>query len=219
MKASGRRQGRTGQDLCDWLLLDAEAQRRKVARQLHDSAGQTLAASAMTLALVDRERDVLTPAAQKALDGALQLLKDCAVELSELSRALCPPMLGEGGLTGALRGLARRLGESRLRLRVDPFPPLGPAVEVAAYRFVDEALAGAFTETTPVLGQASLVADSLTVRLTGNSRNEDDLAMPLMRLRQRSRLAHGQLRVTREGERLTLQARLPAPLPTTTSPG
>ena len=210
MKAPGRRQGGgTRQDLCDWLVHDRDEQRRKLARRIHDSAGQTLAASAMNLALVERERAALTPAARQALDEALQMLKDSALEVSEVSRALWPPMLGEGGLTAALRGLARRLGETRLQLQVDPFPTLPAAIEVAAYHLVDEAL-WAFTTTAPVVGQVSLGADTLNLRLSGVGQGDAELVLPLQRLRHRSGTVSGQLRVTRADERLTLQARLPA---------
>jgi signal transduction histidine kinase len=113
------------------LLRAQEDERRRIARELHDEAGQALTAVKIELDL-DGHRD-----AGEKVGRALAQVRD-------LSNLLRPSALDDLGLTAALRALAADVSE-RSRIKVDldietggrTFPP---EIEVVLYRVVQEAL-------------------------------------------------------------------------------
>ena len=125
------------------LRLQDEA-RRKIARDLHDSTGQDLAALAMML---DQLRDSVPPGERKSrklLSECKALADQCVREVRTLSYVLHPPMLDEAGLEHAIRdyvnGFAKRSG---VQVELELSPGLGrmaPEVELALFRVVQEAL-------------------------------------------------------------------------------
>ncbi|HSY04615.1 MAG TPA: response regulator [Steroidobacteraceae bacterium] len=119
-----------------------EEDRRRIARELHDGAGQTLAALSMELmGLQDRPG---TPAALAAeLGRAVQLLQHLTEEIRTAQYLLHPPLLEEAGLAGALQwyvaALARR-GGIAIALQLEESPVRLPrALEAAVLHIVQEA--------------------------------------------------------------------------------
>ena len=96
------------------LLRAQDEERRKIARELHDSAGQYLAAVSMALARIqDDAKDLPAPLTRK-LDEAVEVTKQCISEIRTMSQLLHPPLLEELGLASAVRcyvdGFAARSG-------------------------------------------------------------------------------------------------------------
>jgi PAS domain S-box-containing protein len=125
------------------LLQTQDAERRHIARELHDSAGQTLAALGMALSQLTRETNA-SPTLAKYVQDAEGLLKSLSQELRTTSYLLHPPLLDEMGLLSALRwyveGLEQRSG-LRIDLRVpDHFERLHGDLELAIFRLVQECL-------------------------------------------------------------------------------
>jgi len=127
------------------LLRSQDEERRRIARELHDTTAQGLTALLMNLSLVNESALGLNDKARQLLAGAVALAEQCARELRTLSYLLHPPMLDELGLAGAMRdyadGFARRSG-----LRIDlEMPPdlerLPIETELALFRVLQEALA------------------------------------------------------------------------------
>jgi PAS domain S-box-containing protein len=126
------------------LLRLQDEERRRIARELHDTTAQSLAALAMNLTVVkDSARD-LSPRARTCLSESLGLAEECSREIRTLSYLLHPPLLDEAGLGSALRwfvdGYTQRTG-----IHVDlEIPPelirLPGDVELALYRVVQEGL-------------------------------------------------------------------------------
>jgi PAS domain S-box-containing protein len=115
------------------LIEAQEAERRAVARELHDDFGQVL--TALKLNLMRRERDEAESIA--LVDGAIARMRDLAHDLR-------PPMLDELGLDASLRWYvereARRAGlEFNLALSPPETRPT-PAVEATCFRVAQEAL-------------------------------------------------------------------------------
>ncbi len=114
------------------LLLKAqEEERRRVARELHDEAGQILTAAKIELDLDGRSQ-------------AATLVERALIQVRNLSRLLRPTELDDLGLLPALRSLVEDFRQ-RAGIRADFHAPetLGPLrieVEVALYRVVQEAL-------------------------------------------------------------------------------
>jgi signal transduction histidine kinase len=125
------------------LLQLQDDERRRIARELHDSVGQTLAALAMNLSAVrlDFERMAKTV---NALADSENLVRDMSSEVRTISHLLHPPLLDEAGLQSALRwyvdGFALR---SKIDVDLDlpdDFDRLPRESETAIFRVVQECL-------------------------------------------------------------------------------
>ncbi|MFJ9468534.1 sensor histidine kinase [Streptomyces caniferus] len=121
----------------------ADAERRRIERDLHDGAQQRLVSLALNLGLAKATLTDLPPEAQQVIDAAHREAKDAIEELNNLVRGLHPAVLDELGLDAALSGLTAR-APLPVRLRVDLPTDLprrtAPAVEAVAYFVVSEAL-------------------------------------------------------------------------------
>jgi signal transduction histidine kinase len=117
----------------------AEAERRRIERDLHDGAQQRLVAVAMELGRAKAKFADDVDAAAALVDQAHTEAKAALIELRELVRGVHPPVLTDRGLDAALSGLAARCSVP-VSLQVDvPVRPR-PAVEAVAYFTVAEAL-------------------------------------------------------------------------------
>ncbi|MEU8761494.1 histidine kinase [Streptomyces sp. NPDC048659] len=124
----------------------ADAERRRIERDLHDGAQQRLVSLALNLGIARATLKDLPPEARAVIEAAHEEAKAAIEELGDLVRGLHPAVLDERGLDAALSGLAAR-APLPVRLRVDlPPGPAGPgartasAVEAVAYYVVSEAL-------------------------------------------------------------------------------
>ena len=142
------------------LIMAREEERRRLRRDLHDGLGPQLASLTLTVAAA-RELLRSDTAAVDQLLGELAAHTQAAVaDVRRVVYDLRPPALDDLGLILALREQAARYGQAGLQITVDAperLPPLPAAVEVAAYRIVQEAL-------TNVVRHAG--ARSCQVRLT-----------------------------------------------------
>jgi signal transduction histidine kinase len=120
----------------------AEAERRRIERDLHDGAQQRLVALAMNLGRARARYEDDPEAARKLLDEAHSDAKHALVELRDLARGLHPAVLTDRGLDAALSGLAGR-SPIPVTLDVEVEPRCNPTIEAIAYFVVSEALANA----------------------------------------------------------------------------
>jgi PAS domain S-box-containing protein len=125
------------------LLRSQDDERRKIARNLHDSAGQYLAGLKMCLDRARRQDGVPAPAKEN-LDEAGEMIKNCESEIRTLSYLLHPPLLEELGLVSSARwfvdGFATRSG---VRVNLEASPELGrldEAIELTLFRILQECL-------------------------------------------------------------------------------
>jgi PAS domain S-box-containing protein len=130
-------------DLSALLLESQDAERRHIARELHDSAGQTLTALDLQLTRIseDAKKD---PALAKDVQYAEELVQHLARELRTTSYLLHPPLLDETGISSALswyvQGLAER-SSLEIDLQVpDNFGRLPSEMELVIFRLVQECL-------------------------------------------------------------------------------
>ena len=116
-------------------------ERRKIARELHDSVGQYLASVKMNLAQVDQPD---LQKAKAALSESNQLLDRCFAEIRTLSYLLHPPLLDERGLAAAVQWYVEGFGDrSGIKANLDISPRierLPQAVEMALFRILQESL-------------------------------------------------------------------------------
>jgi signal transduction histidine kinase len=121
------------------IVAAADAERRRLERNLHDGAQQRLVALALTVRLAERRIESDARAARELLSSASSELEQALAELRELARGLHPAVLTDRGLGPALGALAER---APVPVAVDAAVDerLPPAVEAAAYYVVSEAL-------------------------------------------------------------------------------
>jgi PAS domain S-box-containing protein len=149
------------------LLRMRDDEQRRLARELHDSVGQLLAAIAMNVAVVSSEVDRLTPATAKCVAENATLVDEVSREIRTISHLLHPPLLDEAGLASALRwyteGFAKR---SRIQVELEIPPEMGRMpndAEIAMFRIVQECLtnihrhAGSPTATIRIVRQESRI--------------------------------------------------------------
>jgi len=131
-------------ELSGRLMLAQDEERRRIARDLHDSAGQSLAALGMSLARINEDSKRDPARLPQSIKDAQDLIQSLTQEIRTTSYLLHPPMLDETGLSSALRwyvdGLAERSGLS-IELNIpDNFERLAPELELAIFRLVQECL-------------------------------------------------------------------------------
>ncbi|MCD0452857.1 sensor histidine kinase [Actinocorallia sp. API 0066] len=124
------------------ILADAQEERRRLRKSLHDDLGPTLASLAMAL---DTARLTLNHRPEQVGPQLADLrgrLAGAVGTIRELVADLRPPALDDLGLAGAVHGLADGAEGILVRVRItDDLADLPAAVEVAAYLIVQEALA------------------------------------------------------------------------------
>jgi signal transduction histidine kinase len=126
------------------LIRARDDERRHMARELHESAGQSLAALKMTLG---RLRDALpehSDLAHELLQSSTELAEGAIREVRTISYLMYPPLLDEAGLGPALRwyvkGFAERSGiEVEIEIPED-FGRVSQEIETTLFRIVQEAL-------------------------------------------------------------------------------
>jgi signal transduction histidine kinase len=117
----------------------ADAERRRIERDLHDGAQQRIVSLAMNLGMARaRFSDMPEPAKQVIADAHEEALQALS-EVREFIRGLQPAVLTDRGLNAALSGLAAR-APLPVKLSVDMPQPAVPSVEAVAYFIVSEAL-------------------------------------------------------------------------------
>jgi signal transduction histidine kinase len=121
-----------------------DEERRRIARELHDSVGQLLAAISMNSSILERESSSLTPQGANALQENSQLVNQINVEIRTISHLLHPPLLDEAGLGSALRWYVDGFSErSQIKASLELPPDLGrlsPELEISIFRIVQECL-------------------------------------------------------------------------------
>ena len=128
------------QDLSRKLLEAQEAERRRMAHELHDEAGQLLASVHLAL---ESTINGLPPQWRAGFQQVRRQLDAIETQLRRLAHELRPTILDDFGLLPALQALAHRVAErTGLCIRVDSALTgrLAPAVETALYRIVQEGL-------------------------------------------------------------------------------
>lgn len=122
------------------ILRAQDEERRRIARDIHDTTVQKLALLSMNLAQLKPHAN----SGANLIENSQKLAKECVQELRTLSYVLHPPMLDELGLGSALRiyveGIAQRSGVA-IDTEVDPaVPRLRHEAEMALFRVAQESL-------------------------------------------------------------------------------
>lgn len=208
------------QKLIGKLLHAEEDERRRIARELHDTTTQHLAALKMSLAPIWTEpRAKLEP---KLVAESRQLLDQALQEIRTLAYVLHPPVLEEFGLTGALKdfasGITRRSG---VQVRVDTAEYEGRlprTVELTLFRVVQESVANALRHSGTNEISIRLARDSQEVRVeiqdfgrgfASDPKASRNSGVGIAAMHERLALIGGMLHVESDSEGVTVLASAP----------
>jgi len=121
-----------------------DEERRQIARDLHDSAGQLLAALSLNIAVIQAQSRKLDSAGAAAVSENAALVAQISREIRIISHLLHPPLLDVAGLASALRWYVDGFSE-RSKIKVDLDIPdevrrLSDEMEIAIFRMIQECL-------------------------------------------------------------------------------
>lgn len=211
------------------LMELQDQERRRIARELHDSIGQCLTAIKINLDLLDLDLtdSELSPRSSKALAEALKLSEQCSADTRTISYLLHPPLLDERGLASAIRwyaeGFAQRSG---IRLSMD-LPTedvrLPQALETTLFRIVQESLTNIHRHAGTETAEIRLLPDAENVVLEVRDEGHGMPAASLQRcngtahqlgvgitgMRERVRQFGGTLEIQSASRGTTVRATLP----------
>jgi PAS domain S-box-containing protein len=218
-------------DLSGRLMRSQDEERRRIARELHDSAGQNLAALAMNLAQLGAEANREPTRLSRTIKDAQALVDALTREIRTTSYLLHPPMLDEMGLPSALSdytdGLAKRSGLS-IELNIpDDLGRLAPEIELAIFRLVQECLTNIHrhsgSKTAVIHIARELDRIYAAVQDHGKGMSPERLAevqsqsvavgVGIRGMRERVRQSHGELTVDSNALGTTITAIFPAERP------
>jgi signal transduction histidine kinase len=144
------------------IVAAADAERRRIERNLHDGAQQRLVTLSVALGLEASHADRATA---DVLSRAQDEVEQAVGELRELARGIHPTLLRDEGLTAAVEALARR---TPLPVTVESNAPgrLPDRVELAAYFVVSEALTNVVKHASASHASVVLEREPSTLRVT-----------------------------------------------------
>jgi signal transduction histidine kinase len=130
------------------LMTLQDEERRRIARDLHDSVGQLVATLSMNNGLALMDAESLSPVASKALRHNVDLVKQLTKEIRTISHLLHPPLLDEIGLLPAIKMFADGFAErSDIQVALDLSSDIGrlaAKVEISIFRIVQECLTNVY---------------------------------------------------------------------------
>jgi signal transduction histidine kinase len=121
------------------IIAAADAERRRIERDLHDGAQQRMVAVALTLGMAEKRLASDPASAALLIAQAREEAQLAVTELRELARGIHPAVLSDRGLCAAIEAIAAR-APVPVEVTGEAVADLGHAVEAAAYFVTSEAL-------------------------------------------------------------------------------
>ncbi len=205
------------------ILTAADAERRRIERNLHDGAQQRLVTLALQLSLIQRRIRHDPAEAEQLVTLATGELAQSLEELRELARGIHPAALDQG-LEPALDALALRSAVPTI-VTCDPGPRLPEPVEFAAYFVASEALANVakYAHATAATVRVTRVAAAVVIEIAddGVGGADPEAGTGLHGLGDRIAALRGRFQVSSppgHGTIVTAEIPLPALTPETVTP-
>jgi signal transduction histidine kinase len=203
------------------VIAAGDRERAALARELHDSTAQHLAA--LQLQLAAAARDATDPMLAERLTVARDAAASTLEEVRVLSHTVHPAVLDDLGLDAALRRLARDASHGNgIDIDVNTTPnaePLPPNVAGVLYRVAQEAVRNAVRHAAPNHVRITLLQTSSTVTLEVSddgrgfdleSAEQERRGMGLLSMRERTALIDGDVDIkTAPGDGTTVVAVVP----------
>lgn len=224
------RQSEQLRDLSRRLLRTQDEERRHIAREFHDSAGQTLTVLGMSLAQFVQKAALNSPQLTADAEMIQETVQQLSREIRTASYLLHPPLLDEAGLSSALdwyiQGLSERSG---LQIKLDvpkQISRLPRDMELAVFRLVQECLtnihrhSGSQTASIRMARQNDLL--TIDIQDEGKGMSPERLAeiqsrgsgVGFLGMRERLRQFHGDMNI--ESGPTGTRVRVTVPIPAQT---
>jgi PAS domain S-box-containing protein len=151
------------------LLHLQDEERRRIARELHDSAGQVLAALKINLVPLEMELGAFGSPSTRILRESVGLVDALSKELRTISYLLHPPLLDDLGLVPALRSFMDGFME-RSQIKVEfeipnDFARLPPECEAAIFRMIQECLTNIHRHSGSPVAKIRIGRDATQVKV------------------------------------------------------
>jgi signal transduction histidine kinase len=209
------------------ILQAQDEERRRIARELHDGAGQLLAALGMEAANLAREGDRLSARAASSLTNIESLIAQMTKDIRTMSHLLYPPLLDEVGLESALteyvNGFAHRSGV-QVSLDLPPaFERLDRDYELSLFRIVQECLTNIHRHSGSKTASIRIVRDDealvLEVRDEGRGMTAERLSeiqsrgsgVGIRGMRERTLQLSGTMSIESDGSGTRIYVSIPTP--------
>jgi signal transduction histidine kinase len=214
-------------ELATRVLQAQDNESRRIARELHDSAGQYLAAIQMNLSALERDSSSLDPVAAKRISDSLSMVSRCTDEIRTISYLLHPPLLDEMGLASGLALYAEGFTErSGVRVELDiarDFQRLSTETETAMFRIVQQSLANIYRHSGSLVAKITVRQDAeeatMQIRDEGCGMDPDILresdsgtrlvGVGIAGMRERTRALNGTLHIRSSPAGTIIDVRLP----------
>lgn len=211
------------------LLQVQDSERRKVARELHDSIGQIFAAMKMNLSMLDGQLNLTSESRARLVGEFHKLLEMGISETRTLSHLLHPPLLDELGLSSAAQWLVDGFSQrSNIQVSLDIPKKLGrmpQETELTLFRVLQESLTNIHrhsgSKTAAVRVEQQLTEVTLTIVdqglgmplsiLENFRKSSAGLGVGLAGMRERVLELGGNLDIDSDGSGTTVRASLPIP--------
>lgn len=195
-------------ELATQVIQAQDAERARVARELHDSTAQTIAAALLQVGALSASPDV-APAMQAKLGTVRRTVADALEEVRSMAHTMYPRVLDDLGLGPALEWLASRAQDaSGITVRVECPAGGGAAVPPAAaavlYRVAQEGLRNAVTHSgaTTIMLRLDVDDDRACIEVRDDGHGFDPVAadrrragMGLFAMRERAALVDGEVEI------------------------
>jgi PAS domain S-box-containing protein len=220
-------------ELSNRLLKTQDDERRRIARELHDSAGQLITVLGMNLAGI-AQRVGQNPSLSETVEDTQNLVQQLSREIRTTSYLLHPPLLDENGLSQAIHWYMQGLKERSdldIELSVpENFGRLPADLELTIFRIVQEGLtnihrhSGSKTATI----RLSRSADSVLLRIEDHGKGISPEKLAALRaqrtgvgitgMRERVRHLKGVMDIQSNGTGATISVTFPVPMIPTSIP-
>ena len=214
-------------ELSNCLLTTQDDERRRIARELHDSAGQLITVLGMNLAGI-AQRVGQNPSLSDTVEDTQNLVQQLSREIRTTSYLLHPPLLDENGLSQAIHWYMQGLKErSDLDIELsipENFGRLPADLELTIFRIVQEGLtnihrhSGSKTATI----RLSRSADSVLLKIEDHGKGISPEKLAALRaqrtgvgitgMRERVRHLNGVMDILSNGTGATISVTFPIPM-------
>jgi signal transduction histidine kinase len=202
-----------------------DKERRRLAKDLHDTTGQELSAAIMDLDVIAKETEALSPKARTALSECACLVRRSLEELRTFSYLLHPPLLDELGVIPAIRtfcdGFSQRSGIQVNAEMPNAIPRMPKDWEMAFFHVVQEGLTNVRRHTRSSTARVSvcLSGGKAIVKvenegsgfpaLTANGLDPTKIGVGIGGMRERIAMCGGQVSLYSHANHTILEATLP----------
>ena len=209
------------------IMMAQDEERRRIARELHDSAGQTLVVLGMSLAQLVHHTESIAPELAREGKEIETMVQQLHREIRTTSYLLHPPLLDESGLASALNwyveGLAERSHVAITLEVADNVERLPSDMELAIFRLVQECLtnihrhSGSKTAVIRVAREGGHVRTEVQDHGTGISPQRlleiqsHGSGVGIRGIRERIRQFHGEMTIESSGSGTCVIVSIPLP--------